>query len=286
MHRLGFGHRDCKPGNVLVDAARPVKLTDFGVALRAGKGSPAGTPLYLAPERWTGSLHPGDRRLRRDRGVLRVPDRPAAVLRGPGWLREQHGRGGAAGPVDPPLQPLIARGMAKDPADRPQSAIAFVAELEAVAAAAYGADWEERGREPARTSAPRPCSRCGRPVGRARAGGRGRSARGGGGPAAAPRRRRVLRRRYRGRGGRRGRAVTAAVTLTGHNQTGLRARPEAAPARPAVHRPGRGDTPGRRLEVHRAGRVHLQRGPCRPPRRDTSATAGRTPPGTGPGAHA
>ena len=36
--------------------------------------------------------------------------------------------------------------MAKNPADRPQSAIAFVAELEAVAAAAYGPDWEERGR--------------------------------------------------------------------------------------------------------------------------------------------
>ena len=48
--------------------------------------------------------------------------------------------------VDEPLQGLIARGMAKNPADRPQSAIAFVAELEAVAAAAYGPDWEERGR--------------------------------------------------------------------------------------------------------------------------------------------
>ena len=36
--------------------------------------------------------------------------------------------------------------MAKNPAGRPQSAIAFVAELEAAAGATYGPDWEERGR--------------------------------------------------------------------------------------------------------------------------------------------
>jgi len=35
--------------------------------------------------------------------------------------------------------------MAKNPADRPPDAIAFAAELEAVATAAYGADWEARG---------------------------------------------------------------------------------------------------------------------------------------------
>jgi hypothetical protein len=35
--------------------------------------------------------------------------------------------------------------MAKNPADRPSDAIAFAVELEAVATAAYGADWEARG---------------------------------------------------------------------------------------------------------------------------------------------
>jgi hypothetical protein len=62
-------------------------------------------------------------------------------------LQEQHVT--ASVPVDrveEPLQGLIARGMAKNPAGRPQSAIAFVAELEAVAGAVYGPDWEERGR--------------------------------------------------------------------------------------------------------------------------------------------
>jgi hypothetical protein len=48
--------------------------------------------------------------------------------------------------VDREVEQLIARGMAKNPLDRPQSAIDFVAEIEAAAAAAYGEDWEERGR--------------------------------------------------------------------------------------------------------------------------------------------
>jgi hypothetical protein len=62
-------------------------------------------------------------------------------------LAAQHER--AAVPVElipEPLRPLIARGMAKDPAARPPDAAAFVAELEATAAAAYGAGWEARGR--------------------------------------------------------------------------------------------------------------------------------------------
>lgn len=41
---------------------------------------------------------------------------------------------------------LVRRGLAKDPGERPAHAEAFVAELEAAAGAAYGTDWEERGR--------------------------------------------------------------------------------------------------------------------------------------------
>jgi serine/threonine-protein kinase len=36
--------------------------------------------------------------------------------------------------------------MAKNPADRPANAAAFVTELRAVAAGAYGEDWEDPGR--------------------------------------------------------------------------------------------------------------------------------------------
>jgi serine/threonine-protein kinase len=65
----------------------------------------------------------------------------------PGQLRQQHLA--AVVPVervDEPLRALIARGMAKDPAARPASALDLVAELESTAAAAYGPDWEARGR--------------------------------------------------------------------------------------------------------------------------------------------
>ena len=49
-------------------------------------------------------------------------------------------------PVPEPLRPLVARGMAKDPQYRPADAAALATELRAVAAGAYGADWEDRGR--------------------------------------------------------------------------------------------------------------------------------------------
>jgi serine/threonine-protein kinase len=48
--------------------------------------------------------------------------------------------------VPKPVQPLVAAGMAKDPARRPGNALAFVTQLETAAAAGYGPDWHDRGR--------------------------------------------------------------------------------------------------------------------------------------------
>ena len=71
VHQAGWLHNDIKPSNILLDSSgdewltdtmnnslKPnLLLTDFALAERfkeLKEGSPAGTPAYLAPERWQG----------------------------------------------------------------------------------------------------------------------------------------------------------------------------------------------------------------------------------------
>ena len=147
-HQLGIVHGDYKPENVLVDATGNSKLTDFGVAVKAGERAPVGgTPLYMAPEQWNGEPATPASDIYAATAVFFECLTGQTPFSGRlEQLAMQHQTGAIpVALVDQPLQALIERGLAKDPRDRPAHAVEFVAELNQVADRAYGEDWEERG---------------------------------------------------------------------------------------------------------------------------------------------
>src|SRR6478735_9376882 len=145
-HRNGVIHRDIKPHNVIVDQEGVVKVTDFGIA-RAGasqmteEGAIIGTAQYLSPEQARGApvdqtsdlystgivlfeLLTGEVPFTGDSPVEIAMKHLAETPPAPSELRPD---------VPNDLDLVVIRALAKEPADRYQSAAAMDADLETVA---------------------------------------------------------------------------------------------------------------------------------------------------------
>ncbi|HYW30974.1 MAG TPA: serine/threonine-protein kinase, partial [Gemmatimonas sp.] len=152
-HRAGIVHRDMKPENVMVNG-RHVLVTDFGIAKAVasatesaaasgltGTGFVIGTPAYMAPEQATG-MEQIDARAdiystaliayemltgKAAFGGMTPPQTLAAQVQrlppSPRTLRTS---------VSPELDALLMQCLAKDPADRPETAEAVLQALERI----------------------------------------------------------------------------------------------------------------------------------------------------------
>src|SRR5215210_1232475 len=139
-HAHGLVHRDLKPGNLIERTDGVVKIADFGIARAAEgtelteAGSVVGTAAYLAPEQ----AEAGEVGPRADVFALGVVLYELVTGRRP-WQIESLGDLGRRRDVPPaplpavptPLATAVERSLAIDPAERPESAAAVAALLDA-----------------------------------------------------------------------------------------------------------------------------------------------------------
>ncbi|HEU4383374.1 MAG TPA: protein kinase [Anaeromyxobacteraceae bacterium] len=134
-HSQGVVHRDLKPGNVFLCEDGQVKVLDFGLAHAFGqRRQEGGTPAYMAPEQWEGA--PEDERT----DVFALGVMLYRLLSGEMPFPEDGGRS-VQGPRKAPLLEvgelpaigeLVARMLAKRPAERPRDGAEVAASLRAL----------------------------------------------------------------------------------------------------------------------------------------------------------
>ncbi len=139
-HRHGIVHRDVKPENILLHEERPL-LSDFGIALsetsgvvrrRTQAGFAVGTRGYMSPEQISGAPRIDGRADQYSLACV-LEEMLTAVEAG---QRDSSGETVtlAAAPVDPQLEALLGRAMARDPRQRFESMAAFARALRAIGA--------------------------------------------------------------------------------------------------------------------------------------------------------
>jgi serine/threonine protein kinase len=139
-HDAGIIHRDLKPQNVFLEGGGRVKLLDFGLASAAvpipgvasGSRRRAGTPAYMAPEQRRGD--PVDERADVWAMGVMLFEMSTGHLpwRQPGSVDAAPAIGPELAHAPAALRPLIARSLALRPFDRPSSAVALLADLQAL----------------------------------------------------------------------------------------------------------------------------------------------------------
>jgi eukaryotic-like serine/threonine-protein kinase len=141
-HSRDIVHRDVKPGNLLLDGSGRVAVADFGIARLATDsaltqtGQVLGTAAYLSPEQALGKQATAAS----DRYALAVVAHELLTRRKP--FEGEHAAAQARHHIETPpppasegtdlptaVDPVLARGLAKEPSERPSTACGFVDDL-------------------------------------------------------------------------------------------------------------------------------------------------------------
>ncbi len=140
-HENGIVHRDIKPANLMIEPGGRVRLADFGIAKPlddpatiTSPGEMVGTISYVAPEIIAGqqaSRFSDIYSLAAVAYEMLTGEKPFSSDTTAGLLEMiRQGDGpDLAGKVSPAVVPVLAKALSRDPALRPDSALAFAAAL-------------------------------------------------------------------------------------------------------------------------------------------------------------